>query len=194
MKNKRQIAKLQTFDKIIATTKQLISDIGIIDLKTLEVAKKAGIAHGTLFSHFETKEALIAKVCQNELLAIAKTLKKITEQDTGVISLLKSYLNLVAENEDFYVVIAREFPFLDTSIQERILANETIIKNMLYQKIEAGNNAGQFNVEDITMTISFFFASINYYLSRKEYFVSGRGKLMNQKKKQLIKTFMNLLN
>ncbi len=193
MKNKRQIAKQQTFDKIVKTSKELIIEQGIINLKTLDVAKKAGIAHGTLFAHFETKEILISNICQNELLKIARKLKSITENQTDIIPLLESYLSLIADNENFYVIIAKEFPFFDSSIQQSILANETIIKNILYRKIEAGNETGQFSVKDITMSVSFFFASINYYLSRKEYFVNGKGKLMNQKKEQIIDTFMRLL-
>lgn len=193
MKNKRQITKQQTFNEIIKVTTNAIIEQGIINLKTLDIAKKAGIAHGTLFAHFETKEALIVKVCQNELLSIAKELKKITEQHIDIISLLENYINLVAENEDFYVVIAKEFPFLDDSIQQSILANENIIKYILYTKIEQGNKSKQFSVTDITTTVSYFFASINYYLSRKEYLVTGSGKLMEQKKNQIIETFMKLL-
>ncbi len=193
MKNKRQLAKQQTFDKIVETTKELVIEQGIINLKTLDVAKKAGIAHGTLFSHFETKEVLIANICQNELLKIARKLKSITENQTDIIHLLESYLSLIANNENFYVIIAKEFPFLDSSIQQSILANETIIKNILFRNIESGNKTGLFNVKNITMSVSFFFASINYYLSRKEYFVTGKGKLMNQKKGQIIDTFMKLL-
>ena len=58
MKNKRQQAKQLTFDKILQVTKKLIEEVGILKLKTIDIAKNANVAHGTLFAHFETKEAL----------------------------------------------------------------------------------------------------------------------------------------
>lgn len=194
MKNKRQIAKQKTFDRIIQSAKKLIEEKGILHLTTIEIANSAQVAHGTLFAHFETKETLVAKVSQIELIRIAKKLKSIAERKTKIDVLIDNYLSLVAENEKFYAVIAKEFPFLDEKIQQSVLANETIIKNILYKKIEEGNSAGQFGVIDITMTVAFFFASINYYLSRKEYYISGKGALMNQKKNQISETFLKLLN
>jgi AcrR family transcriptional regulator len=194
MKNKRQQAKQTTFEKIIKSAKKLIEENGILKLKTIDITKDANIAHGTLFAHFETKEILVAKVCQMELIRIAKKLKKIAERRTKIDVLIDNYLGLVAENEEFYIVIAKEFPFLDEKVQQSVLATETIIKNILYKKIEEGNKTRQYNVTDITMTIAFFFASINYYLSRKEYYTSGRGTLMSQKKDQISNTFIKLLN
>jgi len=193
MKNKRQIAKNKTLDRIIQAAKELIISHGIINLKTLDVAKQAQIAHGTLFAHFATKELLTAEICQIELKRIARKLKNIAENNTEITSLLFNYLTMIAKNESFYVVLAKEFPFLDIRVQQSILANETIIKNILFKKIEQGNETGEFRVSDITMSVSFFFASVNYYLSRKEYFVNGKEKLMNQKKKQIIGTFLSML-
>lgn len=190
MKNNREIAKYQTFNKIITSAKEVIIKKGIINLKTLDVAKKANIAHGTLFSHFQTKDVLVSEICQTELKNIAVRLKEITRnQQINIASLLEKYLSLVAENEAFYIIIAKEFPFLSKPIQESIISNEVIIRNILYQKIENGN----YNVANITMTISFFFATVNYYLSRKEYFESGKGGLMNEKKNDIISTFLKLL-
>jgi AcrR family transcriptional regulator len=134
MKNKRQQAKQTTFEKIIKSAKKLIEENGILKLKTIDIAKDANIAHGTLFAHFETKEILVAKVCQMELIRIAKKLKKIAESRTKIDVLIDNYLALVAENEEFYIVIAKEFPFLDEKVQQSVLATETIIKNILYKK------------------------------------------------------------
>ena len=194
MKNKRQESKSQTLEKIIKSTKDLIIKHGIIQLKTLDVAMEAGVAHGTLFAHFANKELLVSEVCQIELRQIAIKLKEMADQTSFELKeLLENYLELVAENEDFYVVIAKEFPFLQEQIQHSIIGNETIVKNILYLKIENEIKKGYLMVEDITTLIAFFFASIQYYLSRKEYFVSNAGKLVEQKKDQIINTFLKLL-
>ena len=42
------------------------------DLTTREVASEAGVAHGTLFNYFPTKEALARAVCERELVAAAE--------------------------------------------------------------------------------------------------------------------------
>lgn len=190
MKNIREEAKYQTFNKIIKSAKEVIIEKGILNLKTIDVSKKANIAHGTLFAHFKTKDLLISEICQIELKQIAIQLKEITRnQIIDISSLVEKYLVLVAENEDFYTVLAKEFPFLSENIQESIISNEIIIRNILFQKIENGN----FNNSNITMTISFLFATINYYLGRKEYFVNSNNKLMDEKKNEIITTFLKLL-
>jgi AcrR family transcriptional regulator len=193
MKNKRQTSKEQTLNKIVEVTRQLIIQQGIITLNTVEIAKTANIAHGTIFAHFASKELLISHICQQELKKIALKLRELSENQSNEINnLLDKYLNLLAENEDFFVVISKDFPFLNPDLQKTIISNESIVRNILYQHIENGIKNGIYKNVDITMSLSFLIGCINLYLGRKEYFVT-KTSIILEKKEKLIQTFLEIL-
>ena len=58
MKNKRQIQKEETRKKIIEAAYRVYSKSGF-NARTDIIAKEAGIAHGSIFSHFPTVDDLI---------------------------------------------------------------------------------------------------------------------------------------
>jgi len=193
-KNKRQISKEQTFTKIIEVAKNLIIKHGIINFNTIDLAREANIAHGTVFAHFGTKEALISEIIGSELKRIAANLKLFPENTTsGILPLLENYFDLMAQDEDFFVVIAREFTFLNVELQHSIISTEIIIRNILYQNIEKGLKSGIYKNIDITMALSFLMGTVNFYLGRKEYFVSNGNKILIEKKHHLINTFLEIL-
>ena len=168
---------------------------GILLLNTLDIAKEANIAHGTVFAHFPNKEMLISNIIETELKSIARNLKEmIDNQSDGIGILLGNYMNLLAQNEDFFVVIAKEFPFLNPNLQKSIISTESIIKNIIYQHIETGIKNGIYKQIDITMSLSFLFGTINYYLSRKEYFITKNDKIIMEKKQQIIDIFFEIIN
>jgi len=60
-------AKAETLERLLeAAARRLRSSP---DLTTRDVARDAGVAHGTLFNYFPTKEALARAVCERELAA-----------------------------------------------------------------------------------------------------------------------------
>lgn len=194
MKTKREISKDNTRKKLInATYKRILTD-GIIRLKTIDVAKDAAIAHGTLFSHFPTKEELITKVCSDELLKTAKELRASSDKSHDISEILSNYLEILGKNEEFHTVMAKEFPFMDTAIQRNVIANETIIKNILYKEIEKVANSNKNTSIDITTSISFLFGIINHYLSRKEFIAYKGEKILELKSKTIIETFIKLIH
>ena len=189
MKNKRQLLKQITKDLILETTKQLIVENGVLKTTTKEISISCKVAHGTIFSHFENRDKLISVVVKNELMEIAKKLYKIKETDFTLEELLTHYLNFVEENEDFLVVVYKEFSFLNKNLQREIITTESIVKNIFYNKIEKNIRHKDLKPQIILSTL---FGTINYYLSRKEYFVSS-GSVIAEKKNDIINTFINLI-
>ena len=58
----RQEQKIQTREKLIRVSTEVFSKKGIFSTKTLDVAKASKVSHGTVFSHFSTKEELLIAV------------------------------------------------------------------------------------------------------------------------------------
>src|SRR5436853_7778460 len=63
---KRDQNKEQTKEKILAAALKLFRENGLDGTTTKEISKKAGIAEGTLFNYFKTKEDLALYFFQKE--------------------------------------------------------------------------------------------------------------------------------
>lgn len=192
MKNKRQISKETTRNLILEKTKELIVKNGIIATSTKSIADYCKIAHGTLFSHFNTRETLIAEVLKIEFLRVAKRLYEMKSANKSLEFILTNYFELLIEEEELFVVVNKEFPFISDSIKMEIITTESIVKKLILQKIEQGISDGIFKSIKPTMAISFLFATLNYYLCRKEFFVES-GSVIKLKKDEIINTFLTFI-
>ena len=194
MKNKRQISKKNTLQKIESTAKKVYIKKGVSNTSTMDIAREAKIAHGTIFAHFSTKNDLVIHVFKKELTYIAKQLKDYSyDSHIRCRELVHNYLNLIVENEDLFITIAKEFPFYPEEVKREIIATESIVRILIYNKIETGIKNGIFKDTDITTCLSFLFGTLNYYLSRKEMFAKDYESIIQKKKNSIIKTFFDLL-
>jgi AcrR family transcriptional regulator len=64
-------AKAETLERLVEVARARLRSSP--ELATRDVAREAGVAHGTLFNYFPTKEALVRAVCERELAAAAAT-------------------------------------------------------------------------------------------------------------------------
>lgn len=71
-----QQAKEETRTRIIACAEQLFRTQGFEATRTKEIAQEAGIAAGTLFNYFPTKEAVAVALMESALQAAEKTFRK----------------------------------------------------------------------------------------------------------------------
>lgn len=195
MENKRSISKENTFSKIIASTNSLILKDGVLKVTTLNISKHAHIAHGTVFAHFKTKEDLIIKVIKDKLLSIAKKLKDLAQsKQSSLVAVLENYFDLMINEERFFEILAIEFPFFPEVLKKEIISTEAIMKNIIYAMIERGIKINIYKKTDITMAISYFFGTLNYYLTRKDFFSENKSSVLRMKKNSIINTFFQLLN
>jgi AcrR family transcriptional regulator len=69
-------AKRRTRQTILDVAAQLMADKGLDAMTTREVAERVGIAHGTLFNYFPTKEVLALSLCAERLQAARTELER----------------------------------------------------------------------------------------------------------------------
>ena len=96
------------------------------DLTTREVASEAGVAHGTLFNYFPTKEALARAVCERELVAAAEAFESrrrpgaTLEED--LFALVMAGLHRLAPFRPAVGELFREVPEAHASQARRLIA------------------------------------------------------------------------
>ena len=190
--NKRQLQKFKTREHILKIAKSEFVTKGFLNTTTAEISNYAGIAHGTLFLHFKNKDTLIVEILDRELEEISLSIQQMIAKTADLDQLLLQYLNLLQEDEELFVVLARELPFYSEELRRKILFRDSIIRSHFYKAIEVGIKEKKYREVDVTSTIIFLFGTINYYLSLKSIFVK-EGSVIKKFKTSIIKTFTKLL-
>ena len=190
--NKRQIQKKKTRELILQMAKSEFVKKGFLNTTTSEIAEKAGIAHGTLFLHFKNKDSLIVEILDRELEEISSIIQNLISRAIDLEQLLLQYLDLLQEEEELFVVLARELPFYNEELRRKILFRDSIIRSHFHKAIELGIKEKRYRDVDVTSAVMFLFGTINYYLSLKPIFLK-EGSVIKKFKPSIVKTFKQLL-
>lgn len=96
-------------NRILNAALTLFVEKGIEQTSTAQIAKEAGIATGTLFTYFKTKEDLIDAVYSRSMSNVVETALLGLKEDLSpfdfIKELSKSYITWVQENkEEFYYI------------------------------------------------------------------------------------------
>lgn len=193
MKKTRKQQKVQTRQSILATAKKLISENGFAALKTLDVARESGIAHGTIFIHFPTRDNLITEAIEAFGKELVTRLHDSLAKKSGVKSILKKYLKIMAENESFYEKIILENSLLPSQARDVLLTIQSGISFHLYQAAESELKNGKIKKIPMHLLFNTWMGLIHYYISNRELFSPGRS-VINEKGDELINHFMNLIS
>ncbi len=191
--SKRKKAKIETRQKLLAAAKQEFIQKGMLKISTVDIAKRAGVAHGTLFFHFQNKENLLVEVLDRELLKITDELNILLHDSSNIEELLVTYLDFLEREEDFFSIIARETPFYAPPLRRSIFGRESAIRTYFYQALEREITLGMCKAVDITPTLNFLFGTLNYYLCMRDSFATGNS-VINEKKETIINTFIQFLS
>lgn len=191
--NKREKQKEITKTIIIKAAKEEFITCGFLKMTTAKIAKRAKIAHGTLFVHFNNKNKLIVEVLNLELSKITNELHSILEDSTSVKELLNIYLDYLITEESFFSTIYKELPFYSEDLRRQIIFNECAIRNYFYKLLDIGIMENKYKHIDITNVLTFLFGTINYFLSNKDSFIST-GSIIKEKKNVILDTFFTLIS
>jgi AcrR family transcriptional regulator len=190
--NKRQLQKQQTRNKIAATARDLFTQQGFLNTTTAQIASASGIAHGTLFLHFPTKEDLILEIMDSALETIQDALQPIMAQSGSLDELLLRYLDLIEQNEALFATKAREMALYSAELRRKLLFRDAIILEHFHTLFQQGIDQGVYRSLSIQTALSFFFGSLHYHLSLRQLF-AGQGSVIAKIKKPLIETFIAMI-
>jgi AcrR family transcriptional regulator len=188
----RAQSKQETRQRILAAAKDLFIADGLLNLSTVDVARRAQVAHGTLFFHFRNKESLLVEVMDRELLEVTAELHALLDRPNQIRDLLNTYLDYLEREEPFFAVIARETPFYGPELRRTILGREAAVRHYFYRALEAGIACKQIPELDITTTLDFLFGTLRYYLCLRESF-AAQGSVISEKRASLVETWLRML-
>lgn len=190
--NKRELSKKNTITKILNAAKIEFVKSGFLKTKTIDIAERAGVAHGTLFLYFNNKETLIIEIFRQEIKKIALKMHESLKNTLTIKEMLGNYLQLLISEEDFFCVIAREFPFYPDTLKREIMVLETATRKYFYESIQIGIANNMLKPMNITSVLIFLFGTIDYILKNKTIF-TNKSSVIEEKKAMIINTFINFI-
>jgi AcrR family transcriptional regulator len=104
-------------ESILQAATALFSDKGFKDASMAELCRMTGVAEGTIFYHFKSKEELFVAILENLRKSITDEFEKYTEQksfETGldmVEGLISFYLFLAGMMGDRFLLLHRHDPY-----------------------------------------------------------------------------------
>lgn len=101
--------------RILEAAKRRLIEKSYGDVRLDEVAREAGIAKGTVYLYFKSKEELLSAVMGDLLDSLRARVDKIPPGDCGrrtLLRLVEEHLEFVDEHKDFLAQVSRQGPTL----------------------------------------------------------------------------------
>ncbi len=190
--NQREIQKENTRSLLLKTAKQMFAENGLINAKTLAIAKKAGLSHGTLFSHFKTREELLETVIESFGLGVAGQINILVNQNSNLEDILRCHIKSIKDNEIFYIRLISEAAMLPPKANESLLAIQSVISHHINRA--AAIEIKEKRIKNIEPYLIFntWIGLLHHYLLNKKMF-SPKGSVMDRYGENLITHYLDLL-
>jgi AcrR family transcriptional regulator len=158
-------------ESILNTATRLFSEKGYYNTALAEVAKMTGVAEGTIFYHFKTKEELFAAILENIKLNIVHKYNDFFNEkqfDSGLDRLEGSiyfYLFLVGTMEEMFLILHRYDAYelaQDNPVFRRHFAEiYNFILDVFEKTILQGQQDGSINVESSGKSAFIIFSMVD---------------------------------
>lgn len=189
--NKRQLQKEETKEKIMQTAISVYALKGF-SAPTSEIAKEAGVSHGTVFSHFPTVEALLVEILEKFNTSIVLELHNKASQNSSLEELLYKYLEVLEEYESFYKRLITETKILPKEVRFTLIEIQSAISHHFSQIVEKDKKKGL--IKEIPQHILFntWLGLVHYYIQNTQMFAPN-GSVIKRYKKEWITNYLLLI-
>jgi AcrR family transcriptional regulator len=190
--NKREQQRQQTREAILTAAEHVYAIHGFIRPSTQMIAKEAGVAHGTVFLHFQSQEKLILAVIDHLGTALTAQIHESSEPGHSLNEVLHTHLTAIEANESLYTHLIIDLPQLPEEAQQTVIGIQSVIAHHLDQVMTQLKNEKK--IKDLTFSFLFntWIGLVHYYLMNRRLFASQESVLAVYKN-QLISNFLRLL-
>lgn len=188
---KRQIQKEATRENIVQTAMRVYSREGF-SISTNEIAKEAGIAHGSVFVHFHTRDELLLYTLNRIAEELGERLHTLSLAGEDLEKFLYAHIDILKEYEDFYTHLICELPSLPDEAQLALISIHSITSNHFSEAIGKAVKAGEIKDIPAHMLFNTWIALIHYYLQNKAVFAPGES-VLTRYQDTLVSTYLALI-
>lgn len=191
-KTNRQLQKEQTKELLLKTAYEIFSDRGIMNTRMSDIARAAGVSHGTIFVHFQTQEALIEEVIETYCQEITLRTHALADSCETFEEFLRAHLCGIMEFEQFYTRLIIENQMLPAGARDSWVTIQSAVSfhfSLAYERESAHSSN-----KDIPSYILFnvWMGLVHYYLENGDLF-APEGNVLRRYGDVLISNYLKLL-
>lgn len=190
--NKRNVQKELTRKKLIEVAIKLFGDNGILNTKTIDISKEAGVSHGTVFSHFKTQEELLDTVIEEVGDRIVSKLQELIDVNGSLEEILKAHINGLMEFEKFYTRLIIERRLLPESASNIYIIIQSSISFHIGEVLKKEIAKGKIIDTPIHLLFNSWIGLIHYYLANGDLFTNEES-ILNNYGQDLINHYIKLI-
>jgi len=189
--SKRQLKKDGTRKKIVDAAFKIYSENGFTAATSL-IAKEAGVAHGSMFLHFPTRDDLLTYLANEFGNTLRARFNELSGAYDTIEELLGAHIDILSEYEKFYSRLITEAAYLPENVKTALVRIQSgfayHFNVVLNSEIENGI------LKKLPPQILFhaWTGLIHHYLQYIDASPSGES-VLKRYKKQLIFTYCELL-
>lgn len=150
---------------------RMVAASGLAGTSTAAVAQATGKAHGTVFFHFPTREALVTELvaevgrCLSDRLGLGEA--------PGLEDVLDAHLLSLGENELVYSRLLAEAATLPLAARATLFAFQSGVASRLVAALRAGQEKGTVRAGDPVFFSNLWIGLTNHYLLNRDLFAPG---------------------
>lgn len=190
---KRAERKKKTYQRLVKEAMKVFAEQGFVATRTLDVAEAAAVAHGTVFVHFPTREALVVATVTEFALVLKDRIRDLVEMGATVRQVFSAHLAGLAEHERFYTRLVMERPLLPEKARITLLGIQSVISAYLTEAAEREVDEGSLRAVPMHLMFNTWLGLIHYYLSNRDLF-APEGSVLSRWGEDLINFYMGLLS
>lgn len=191
---KRSEKKRETRARLIECAYRLFAAHGITTTRTVDVAESAGIAHGTVFVHFPTREALILAVIEEYGIRSAARLRDLALQaEPSVREVLEAHVRCVQEQEGFYAHFVLERQLLPSGVRTRLVILQSAVAFYFGKAVKREMANGLIREAPVGLLFNSWLGFLHHYVCNRDLF-SNNGPVLAERGGSLIDHYMLLVS
>ena len=152
---------------------RLVSERGFAGATTAAIAQASGRAHGTVFVHFPTRDALVSEIVEEIGRTMSQRLAETSTDKPDVGEVLDAHLAALAERESLYACLLREATSLPPGARARLFALQTGIAWRLREALAREVAKQTARAIDPVALSNIWIALTNHYLINRDLFAPG---------------------
>jgi AcrR family transcriptional regulator len=189
----RSRQKTETRARLIEAGMVVFARDGMAAARSADIAREAGLAQGTVFARFGTKDALVATAIEEFGESVSRRLHELCESGASTRDVLAAHLELIREREDFYARLVIEAPLLPKAARDSLVLIQSSIAFHLSPAIAADAAAGRIKDLPLHLVFNSWIGLVHHYLANRELFAPGVS-VIGRRGGELLDHFMNLIS
>jgi AcrR family transcriptional regulator len=183
--------RTDTRQKILEAARRVFEGRGFANARTQDVADAAGVSHGSVFVHFQTREALVAAVVDGAILDAEAITRRRLKSARAVEDVLRGHLDGLVQHEDIYARIVAERSFLPKVVQARITEVNSAVSSHIIDALEENGLKDGLKVQPY-FAFNAWIALVHYYLANRDLFAPS-GSVLAAKGDEIVRNYLAMI-